>query len=442
MTATTSADVTTNLGVHATGPRCLREAGYLLVGLPLAVAAFLVSVAGLATGMGTLVVWLGFPILALSLRACRALAALERRATAAATGRELPPCLYRVALGPGRTTRLLPQLRDPQSWRDLLHAVLGFPLRLAAAVITLSWGLGGLGALLSVTWFWAVPHGNSYRGLADLVAGSRSPALDVAITTALGALLLLTFPLVTRGLVVVRAAMARGLLTNQTAALRARTSELTAARRAAVDAEARTLRRVERDLHDGPQQRLVRLDMDLEGIGRRLDDDPGRARTLLAEALVQNREALAELRALSRGIAPPILADRGLAEAITAAAGRCPVPVTLDIDLPDGAPLSAAVENTAYFVVTEALTNVAKHAAATRASVMVGVDGDRVTVQVADDGRGGAHPGKGHGLSGLADRLTSIEGHLDVTSPVSGPTVLTADIPLAGVGPSRDRMVR
>ncbi|WP_433802618.1 sensor histidine kinase [Actinomycetospora sp. CA-084318] len=259
-------------------------------------------------------------------------------------------------------------------------------------------------------------------------------------TTVLGALLLATFPLVTRVLTAVRAALARGLLTNQTAALRARTGELATARRAAVDAEANTLRRVERDLHDGPQQRLVRLDMDLETLGRRLDDDPARARVLLDEALAQNREALAEIRALSRGIAPPILADRGLAEAISAAAARCPVPVTVEIDLPAAPRPPAAVENTAYFVVTEALTNVAKHSGATRADVVLARDADRLVVQVADDGHGGAHVGKGHGLAGLADRLAAVEGRLDVASPDGGPTVVTADVPLAGVGqPGEER---
>ncbi len=147
------------------------------------------------------------------------------------------------------------------------------------------------------------------------MTGIDSPAGEIGTNTALGALLLLTLPLVMRALVALRAGLARGLLTNRTAALRARTTELATARRAAVDAEAQTLRRVERDLHDGPQQRLVRLDMDLETLGRRLDDDPEAARLVLAEALARNREALAELRALSRGIAPPILADRGLAEA-------------------------------------------------------------------------------------------------------------------------------
>jgi signal transduction histidine kinase len=249
--------------------------------------------------------------------------------------------------------------------------------------------------------------------------------------------LLATAPLVVRLLVLAKAGLARGLLTNESAALRARATRLAAGRRAAVQAEAQTLRRLERDIHDGPQQRLVRLNMDLETVARRLDDDPERARPLVAEALVQSREALDELRALSRGIAPPILADRGLGAALAAAAARCPVRVSLDVALPEGRRLAAAVENTAYFVVTEALTNVAKHAQATLCTVSVSSDGDRVLVQVLDNGKGGAHLGKGHGLAGLADRLATVEGVLDVVSPAGGPTVLTAEIPLAGLGEER-----
>ncbi|MGH3931925.1 MAG: sensor histidine kinase, partial [Pseudonocardiaceae bacterium] len=142
---------------------------------------------------------------------------------------------------------------------------------------------------------------------------------------------------------------------------------------------------------------------------------------------------IGELRDLARGIAPPILADRGLGPALTAAAARCPVQVSLDVALPDGQRLPAAVENTAYFVVTEALTNVAKHSAATHCTVQVTMDAKLVLVQVHDDGRGGAHPGKGHGLAGLADRLATVEGTLDVTSPPGGPTMVTARIPLVGV---------
>jgi signal transduction histidine kinase len=273
-----------------------------------------------------------------------------------------------------------------------------------------------------------------YHGLFRLITGSSSRLGDIALNTAIGVFLLVSLPWVVRGLVAVRVGLARSLLTNQTAALRARTEQLSAGRRAAVQAEAQTLRRLERDIHDGPQQRLVRLNMDLEAAARRLDDDPDRARPLIDEALEQSRAALSELRALSRGIAPPILADRGLGAALAAAAARCPVQVSLDVALREDERLTAAVENTAYFVVTEALTNVAKHSRATHCAVTVSAAGELLLVQVRDNGRGDAHLGKGHGLAGLADRLTSVDGELDVVSPPGGPTVLTAQIPLAGLG--------
>lgn len=407
--------------------RLARGCAYLIAGLPLGIAAFTVAVTGLALGMGTLVVWVGLPVLVLTLAAARGFAAAERSLVRAATGRPLPAHHHRAPRGSG-IGGLVSRLVDPQSWRDLLHAVVAFPVRVVTSSVTLAWGVGGLGSALSVTWLWAIPRDGESTGLFELVTGVRSLFLEILWQTVVGIGLLLTLPLVVRGMVAAHAGLAHLLLTNETAALRARTTALETSRRAAVDAEAQTLRRLERDLHDGPQQRLVRLGMDLETVGRRLDDDPERARPLVAEAIVQSREALAELRALSRGIAPPVLADRGLGAALAAAAARCPVPVSLDVAVPGRLP--AAVENTAYFVVTEALANVAKHADASLVTVLVSTDGERVLVQVGDDGRGGAHPGKGHGLAGLADRLAAVEGVLDVVSPAGGPTVLTAEIPV------------
>lgn len=410
-----------------------RRLGYLVLGLPLGIVAFVVAIAGFAAGVSTVVVLVGVPILAVTLRAARGLATVERRATERATGVPLPPHHYRES-----TRRGLPgvfsRLAEPQSWRDLLHAVVAFPVRLACFVIAVVWSVGGLGMTLYVTWEWALSRApdDNYNGLFGLITGNDSRLGDIALDTGIGLVLLATLPWVLGGLVAARAALARGLLTNQTAALRARASQLAEGRRAAVAAEAQTLRRVERDIHDGPQQRLVRLTMDLEAVIRRLDDDPGRARALVVEALDQSREALTELRALSRGIAPPILADRGLGPALAAAAARCPVEVSLDVALPEGQRLAAAVENAAYFVVTEALTNVAKHSGASLVIVAVDTDDDRIVMQVRDDGHGGAHLGKGHGLAGLADRLSAVDGMLDVSSPPGGPTVLTADIPLVG----------
>ncbi len=333
--------------------------GYLLAGLPLGIVAFVVAVAGFSVGIGTLVVWIGVPVLVATLVAARGLAAAERALVAAATGRELPPHHYR------EPDRFLGRLTDPQPWRDLLHAVVAFPLRVAAFSIALVWGVGGLGALLSVTWMWALPRGDSTQ-LFELITGVDSLAAEVVLQTLLGAGMLLTLPLVVRGLVAVLAGLARLLLTNETAALRARATALETSRRAAVDAEAQTLRRLERDLHDGPQQRLVRLGMDLEAVTRRLDDDPERARPLVAEALVQSREALAELRALSRGIAPPILVDRGLQAALTALAGRSIVPVDLDAQQVNR--LEPAVESNSF----EFLRNYVRFAGAVTFQIEVG----------------------------------------------------------------------
>lgn len=412
--------------------RIARSYAYLLAGFPLGIAAFVVAVAGFSAGVGTLVVWIGLPVLVGVLAAARGFARAERSLVRTATGRDLPPHHYREPRGRG-VGRLFSRLADPQSWRDLLHAVVAFPVHVVTFALAVTWGAAGLGGAAYALWEWSLPRDDGPNGLFGLILGVDARLADIALNTAIGVALLLTLPWMLRGLVAVQAGLARGLLTNENAALRARAVTLESSRRSAVQAEAQTLRRLERDIHDGPQQRLVRLNMDLETVARRLDDDPDRARPLVAEALTQSREALAELRALSRGIAPPILADRGLGAALAAAAARCPVPVTLDVSLPDGVRMPAAVENTAYFVVTESLTNVAKHARASQCVVVVGADGDRLLVQVRDNGGGGAHPGKGHGLAGLADRLAAVEGVLDLVSPAGGPTVLTAEIPLVGV---------
>ncbi|MFI6584831.1 sensor histidine kinase [Embleya sp. NPDC050493] len=415
------------------GGRFGRQLSYLLVGFPLGAAAFVVAIGGLAAGAASFAVLLGVPILVATLAAARGFAELERRRVVAVTGRELPPHAYRERAGEG-FKGWWRALREPQSWRDLAHILVSFPLRVVSCCIALTWTLGGLGELLYAAWSWPIPRDPGKQGLLDLMFGISSRAAEIAFNTGIGVLLLATAAPVVRALVAVQAALARGLLTNERSALQIRTEQLALGRRSAVAAEAQTLRRLERDLHDGPQQRLVRLTMDLETVARRLDDDPDRARPLVAEMISQSHEALSELRALSRGIAPPILADRGLAPALTAAAARCPIPVELTTDLPPGRRFAAAVENTAYFVVTEALTNVAKHARAEHCAVSVRMDERALFVRVWDDGCGGAHPGKGHGLAGLIDRLAAVEGRLDVDSPAGGPTTLAAEVPLSGVG--------
>jgi signal transduction histidine kinase len=228
------------------------------------------------------------------------------------------------------------------------------------------------------------------------------------------------------GLVRLHAAAAYALIVDETSELRQQVSELTESRTAAGEAEVHTLRRLERDLHDGPQQRLVRLGMDISAAQRRLDDDPVRARALLDEALQQSQDALSEIRTLSRGIAPPILVEQGLGPAVTALAARGSIPTLVEVQ---EVRMSEAGQNAAYFVVAEALANLEKHSRARHAAVEVRRVGALAVINVTDDGVGGASMAKGHGLAGLADRLAGLDGTLNVSSPVGGPTLVTATIP-------------
>ena len=199
-------------------------------------------------------------------------------------------------------------------------------------------------------------------------------------------------------------------------------------RRAARSAEASALQRLERDIHDGPQQRLVRLSMDLGRAQKQAGPDNPQLQGTLDAALRQTKDTLEELRALSRGIAPPVLTDRGLRAALEELAARSIVPIDVDIDLPAGR-LPHHVETAVYFVVSEALTNVAKHSGATQCMMTVHLVGEEVRVRVSDDGLGGAHLSKGHGLVGLHDRVRAADGVLNVRSPDGGPTVVEAEVP-------------
>ena len=408
--------------------RTARESGYLLLSFPLAVIGFVLLVTTLSVSAASLAAFLlGVLVLAAGLAAARAVGDLERRRLAG-VGHPLPPALpYRAGLR--GVAWFKARLTDGQAWLDLLFQVLNFPLSIASFVLTITWWSVALAGVTYPLYSWALPEGDI--GLADLL-GAPGPVLDNAVTVLTGVFFVASAPWVVRGLVHVHHAWARLTLAGTShAALEQRVTSLTESRAAVVGAEAETLRRIERDLHDGPQQRLVRLTMDLEAAQRRLaDGDSEATRALLVESLEHVQGSLAELRTLSRGIAPPVLVDRGLAAAVVSAAGQSPIPVETDIALAPGQRLAPARESAAYFVVTEALTNAAKHSAATRVAVRVGIDDDGVLrVVVADDGVGGAHPGKGHGLAGLRDRLAGVDGELRVESADGHGTVVSAAIP-------------
>jgi signal transduction histidine kinase len=327
----------------------------------------------------------------------------------------------------------------PGLWLDAGHAVAVLPVVLVTSVVTALWWFVGVATITFPLRIQPLP-GPQQPMVLDLGSHTAvsiqlgSPGLHVAFAIALGLLLLFTLPLVTRVCVAAQAGLGQVLLWDASVLLRrirGVEQERDVARAqtvAAVTAEAAALRRLERDIHDGPQQRLVRLAMELGRAQHHFDSKPEAVREALADAIVQAQEALEELRALSRGIAPPVLADRGLREAVTALAARCTVPVELEAG-PLDRRLDAAVETAAYFVVAEALTNVAKHSGARRCAVGLRQGAGTLRVWVTDDGAGGAALDKGHGLRGLDGRLHAIGGRLRVTSPGGGPTTITAELP-------------
>ena len=232
-----------------------------------------------------------------------------------------------------------------------------------------------------------------------------------------------TAPAVLRGLAAMQIGLSRAMLS-----WRSEVSRLQTSRAAVQRAEADTRRRLERDIHDGPQQRLVRLRMDLARAHRQAEKDPAAASAIIQGAMEQTQQTLDELRQLSRGIAPPVLIDRGLAAAITEAATRSSVPVTVSTELPD---LPDHVSQAAYFVVSESLANLNKHSGATVAGVEARVVDGSLQVRISDNGIGGASTAKGHGLAGLVERLSGVDGRLTLTSPTGGPTTVEAMIPCA-----------
>jgi signal transduction histidine kinase len=398
---------------------------HLLAGPVIGLVAFVFFVTAAAVGVALLPVALtGIPVLAVTLWLCTQFAAFERARFAVMLGARLPAPPR--ALSPGvswwrRTWRALASLT---TLRQFGYALLRFPLGTVQAVIVIvMWslplallGLPVLGWLLPRLWAGADTGGSVLGNPAGLAAAA-----------ALGLILLLAAPQLTRALAVADIAIARYLIgLGSSADMTARIGELERSRARVVGAAEAERRRIERDLHDGAQQRLVSLAMDLGRAKARFADDPDGARVIIDQAHAEAKEALVELRNLVRGVHPPVLADRGLDAALSGLAALSPVPVTVRADMPVRA--APSVEAIAYFVVAEALTNIAKHARATRAEVSADRRGDLLHIVIRDDGIGGADP-RGQGLSGLADRVTGVDGRLSVRSPAGGPTVIEVDLP-------------
>ncbi|TKK86102.1 sensor histidine kinase [Herbidospora galbida] len=407
--------------------RLAADTGYLMLGFPLATVAFCLMVAGLSAGAGTLVVGVGVAVIAVTLLIARLFGDIERGRIALVLDRPVHRPRYPASpADAGWVRRLVNPLMTPQSWLDALHLIIVFPIAIVTFCLSVTmWGLV-LGGLTYPLWGWftsRIPGNQELPELLGFDGGYLTNATFYLVMGLLSALVI--FPVI-RFMATLQANLSRTMLSGM-AELQGRIDDLTEGRHAAAHAEADALRRLERDIHDGPQQRLVHLAMELSRAQRLLERDAAAASTTIGQAITATRETLDELRALSRGIAPPILADRGLNPALSALAARCTVPVELDVRIEER--FAALVENTVYFVTAEALTNVAKHSRATLCRVMLDRTGDSLLLTIGDDGVGGAHVAKGHGLSGLADRLRAVDGELSVKSPAGGPTLIVAEVP-------------
>ena len=382
-----------------------------------------------ALGVVTTIIWVGLLLLIIDLSIAGGFANIARLAVARVDGREPVPGGY-LEPEPGASARrrLFRRLRDPQRWMDLLWAVIYFPVSLITWIISVVWlalaVAGLLAPIADITLDLVLdPAVGQRQGLAHLLGLQPELFWDIGFNLTCGIVFSLTAPAVLRGLAAMQTGLIRAMLS-----WRSEVSRLQTSRAAVQRAEADTRRRLERDIHDGPQQRLVRLRMDLARAHRQAEKDPAAASAIIQGAMEQTQQTLDELRQLSRGIAPPVLIDRGLAAAITEAATRSSVPVTVSTELPD---LPDHVSQAAYFVVSEALANLNKHSGATAAGVDARIVDSALLVRISDNGIGGASTTKGHGLAGLVERLNGVDGRLFITSPTGGPTTLEARIPCA-----------
>jgi signal transduction histidine kinase len=393
----------------------LRAVEQLAGGLGTALLALGLLVAGVVAAL-TAVVGLGLLVVPGLLRALRRLADRER----ARLGRWGP-----AVLGPGPVPGGLRAVADPTVRRELrwlaAHATLGLLAGLAGVLLPLF----AVRDLSFPLWWWLLPAGEATASLGFWAVHDWPGVLAVALLGLGWIAVAVGFaPALARA----QAAPGRRLLAPAPGTdLPLRIAELTATRAAALDAHAAELRRIERSLHDGTQNRLVAVAVLVGAARRALARDPANADALLARAQDAAEQALQELRTVARGILPPVLTDRGLAGALAGLAASCPVPCR--VDLADTRRCAASAEATAYYLVAEALTNVARHSGASRATVTVRTTADRLRVRVTDDGHGGAAAGRGSGLDGIRRRVEAHDGTLTLASPPGGPTTLEATLP-------------
>jgi signal transduction histidine kinase len=404
-----------------------RDFVYLLAVFCLSIVEFVVWVTGLSLTLSLLILIVGVAVWLGTAYAFRGMATIDRRLSGWLRRKPIPG-VYRPPRAPSFGARVRAVTTDPQTWKDfgwmVLNSIVGFVMAtigVAVMVVVLSY-------IVMPLWWWAIPDPHTQYGTLNLGIYTVTSTGLAFLTTAIGLALLPLAVLLNRGLAGGHAAFAAFILApSERQRLNARVRELSSTRAGAVEAANEQLERIERDLHDGAQARLVALAMELGMAEEELSSDPDAARETVRKARDQALNALGELRDLSRGLRPALLQDRGLGTAIEDLAQRSRVPVAVTY--------TGSIEHTpepvqtaAYFVVAEALTNAAKHSAAASARVSIERTDAGLAATVVDDGGGGANP-NGSGLAGLQKRVRALDGRLDVISPPGGPTVVRAEIP-------------
>ena len=401
------------------------------IGFFVGIVAFATLGSIVSAGLATLLAGIGVLFIGIAIEGSRLGARIERRRIMLGESERLVAHPYRPLRG-GVVAILRAEFADESRWRDVLYVAVNLPLAIIEfSVIVAVWALSIW--LLSMPLWYDTVAGATLPAFLDPIAGHDLPMVVLRFLTGL-ALLPVAASLSQLVIALHRAVVVGLLCTSESRELRRQVETLKKSRSAILDVEASELHRIERDLHDGAQQRLVRLTMDLGLASERIDTDPAAARQLVLDGQEQARQALAELRDLVRGIAPSILLDRGLVAALGSIVGRGPVPSVVRSELPPGERLPAAIERAAYFVVAEALANVSKHSSAQGCEVRCRREDDRLIVEVSDDGVGSATAEPGGGLAGLAGRVAGLDGTFTVSSPPGGPTLVRAEFPVPAWG--------
>lgn len=443
-----------------------RELGYLVPTFPIALAVSMILITAFSGAASLIAVFVGVILVPFVLLGAHFAGRFDvARLRYSGLPRFDEPRFEPPFRGKPFTRALVDVVANPHNWLAYLHgAVIAPTIALASFTIWFTWIATTLSLVLTPIWL-LIPFsrgGEGFNSYPDVATGEwnlaqainyamgrgDNPGLAVGLvilTTVVGLMLLALFPFVSRGLTWAHWGAARLLLSRfRSEEMGAEVAALSESRRAAVVAEDQALRRLERDIHDGPQQRLLRLQLDLSSAERRLEDDPEKARELLASARLMTQDALDELRALTQGFAPPILQDRGLAAALESLGGRSSLPVDVRVEISSAA-LPSEIERGAYFIAAELISNAVKHSQATRIGLLVRTDiadaadleaQPMLRITVDDDGLGGAVVVPGHGLAGLRERATGMRGQLSIDSPSGGPTRVTVVLPLPPTAPA------